>query len=123
MIVVAHLGEGGGQIPKYPSQPALVAQGFGKGLRLAKGVKEPPEFSKREERIAQVEAEIDALLDGFLRLRDLPQRTECLLEASHRLPVGRPFDRLGTRLAEVPQSFVPHLTAEGVVAEPFDVLS
>jgi hypothetical protein len=35
--------------------------------------------SERRERITQVEPKIDGLLDGVTTIREMPQRTQCLL--------------------------------------------
>ena len=45
-----------------------------------------------------------------------------LLEAARRLPVGRPRAGLGAGLTQVRYGLLPHLTAHGMVGEPFDVL-
>src|SRR3989442_1404162 len=83
------------QVTESPSQPALIAQGLSQAFRLAKVVENPPALSEGMERIAQVEAEIDGLLEGLAALREMPQRTERLLEPRHRLPVGRAVEGLG----------------------------
>ena len=47
---------------------------------------------------------------------------ERLLEVSHGLAVGRSRHGLLPRLPEVRQGLVPHLTAQGMVGEAFDLL-
>ena len=45
-----------------------------------------------------------------------------LLEAAHRLPVGRSAHCLGARLTEVRKCLLPHLASHRMVGQPLDVL-
>ena len=111
------------QIGEDPPQPALIAQRLGEGLGLAQVFEDRPVISERKERIAQVEAQIDGLLDGVTTVREMLQRTQRLLEARHRLAVGRARHRLGPGLPAVAQGLVPHLAPQGMVGQPFDLLA
>src|SRR5215216_6206561 len=78
-------------------------------------------LAERQERIAEVEAEIDGLLARLLMLRKMPQRDQRLLEAPYRLPVGRARGGLVTGLTEVREGLSPHLASEGMVREGFNL--
>ena len=55
-------------------------------------------------------------------LGEVREDAERLLEARRRLAIRGACQRLGARLAEIADRLLPHLAAEGVVGEPFDVL-
>ena len=74
------------------------------------------------ERVAEVEAEVDALLVALRLGRQVRERVQRLLEAGHGLAVGRARHGLGAGLAEVGDGLVPHLAAQGVVGQPLDLL-
>ena len=78
-------------------------------------------LSERQERIAQVEAEIDGLLARVLMLREMLQRHQRLLEAPDRFPVGRARGGLGTGLTKVREGLSPHLAPEGMVRQAFNL--
>ena len=71
---------------------------------------------------AQVKPEIDGLRQRVAVLGEVLQGHQRLLEGGHRLAVGRARQRLGPRLPAVGHSLVPHLTPEGMVRQPVDLL-
>src|SRR5206468_665935 len=74
------------------------------------------------ESIAEVQSNIDGLFDGVATLGESLQRAECPLERCRRLPVCRPVEGLGSRLAKVLDGSLPHLAAQSMVTEAFDML-
>src|SRR5919108_467118 len=84
-----------------PPQPPLIAQRLGEGLGLAQVVEDRPVVAEHKERMAQVEAQIDGLLQGITTFREMLQRAQGLLEARHRLAVGGARLRLGAGLPGV----------------------
>ena len=79
-----------------PALAAVDRSGLRRESRLHAGGRTPSMLSERQERIAEVEAEIDSLLAHILMLREMLQRDQCLLEAPYRFPVGRAQGRLET---------------------------
>jgi hypothetical protein len=59
-----------------------------KGLSLAQICQDTPKVAQRQERRAQGEAEIDGLFACLVRLRQMREGPEGLLEGLHSLTVG-----------------------------------
>src|SRR5262245_61321279 len=74
------------------------------------------------EGIAQPKTDINGLLMARATFRELLHGPQRLLEAHHRLPTGRARHRLVTRLAQVDDGLVPHLTPQGMVRQPFHLV-
>jgi hypothetical protein len=79
----------------------LIAERLGEGLGLAQAFEDRSVVSEHKERIAQVEPEIDGLLQGITTFREMLQSAQRLLEARHCLSVGRARLRLGASLPVV----------------------
>jgi hypothetical protein len=62
------------QVGTHASQAALIAQGFHKGLGFVKAFAHPFECGERQERAAQVEPEVDGLLQDISALGEVLQR-------------------------------------------------
>src|SRR5712691_11839754 len=90
-----------------PPQPTLIAQRLGERLGLAQVFEDPSLVLEYKERIAQVEPEIDGLLEGLTTFRKMLQRAQRLFEARHRLAVSRARHRHGARLPGVAERLVP----------------
>src|SRR5216110_1632182 len=120
--MVAHqnveLAEIGGHLP----EPALVTQRLRETLGPEEVVEEPRELAERNERTAQMEAEIDGLLGPHGALGEMPQRGERLLEERRRFSVGRAVDRLGTGLPQILDRLLPAFALKSMVAQPFEML-
>ena len=63
MVKVAHHSEVFGHIDGDLPQPLLIAQDLREALSLTQAVEDPLVLSKRKDRIAQVEAQVDGLLE------------------------------------------------------------
>ena len=51
-----------------PAAPAIVVQPFGEGLGLAQALQRPPDFSELGQRVPQIEADVEGLLQCGRRL-------------------------------------------------------
>ena len=103
-------------------QAALIAQGLGKGFRVAQIVEDPSVFSERRQGITQVKPEIDGLRQRVLVLGEVLQGHQRLLEGGHCLAIGRAHHRLGPRLPAVGHGLVPHLAPVSMVRQSIDLL-
>ena len=115
LVQVAHIG-------RHPSEPPLVVERPGQGFGFPEIPLDPREFCQREERVSQVEADIDGLLQRLASLGEMGQRRQRLLEVRERLPVGRAGEGLGPGLPEVGHRLLPRFAPQRVVGQPFDVL-
>src|SRR2546422_7077021 len=79
-------------------------------------------FTKGNERIAKVEVKIRRQLVPTVVGLQMGHRRQRLLEVTRRLTKRRARECLSTCLLEVSHRLAPHLTSEGVVSEPLDVL-
>ena len=80
-------------------------------------------LAEREERVPELEAEVDGLLERVPSLREVLEGPQRLLEEAPRLRGRRSGpDRLGPGLAEVGRRPSPTLAREGVVGQPLDML-
>src|SRR6267143_1155152 len=69
-----------------------------------------------EEGVAQVESEIDRVLNRAAVFGQMPQRRQCVLESFDRLPIGRSGECLGSSLTEIDESLLELCALLGVVA-------
>src|SRR2546430_16726078 len=94
--MVAHqnveLAEIGGHLP----EPALVTQRLRETLGPEEVVEEPLELAARNERTAQMAAEIDGLLGPHRAYGALPQPAERWPAERRRFPGGPPVERPGS---------------------------
>ena len=100
----------------------MIIEGLSEGLGLAQICQDTPKIAERAERQAQGEPEVDGLLAGVARLRQMREDTERLLEVPHSLAVGRPLHGLLPRLPAVYQGLVPHLPSQSMMSEAFKLL-
>src|SRR5262249_5152696 len=104
-------------------EAAAVAQCFGDRLRIAQVGEQAVELAEREERAAQVEADVDGLLGRLATGGHVSKRDQRLLEVAPCLPVGRARRRLLAGLPQVGHCRGPPFAAEGVVGESLDLLA
>jgi hypothetical protein len=71
-------------------EPALIGERLSQLLGLGQVLEDPPEISERLQRVAEIEPEINGLLDRLTAPREVPESLQRLLEVSHGLPVSRP---------------------------------
>src|SRR5262245_65681177 len=106
-----------GHVGEDPPQSTLIAQSLGEGLGLAQVFEDRPAVSECKERIAQVEPEIDGLLNDVTTFREMLQSAQRLLEARHRLAIDGTRLRPGARLPIVAERFIPALPPEGMLGQ------
>ena len=70
----------------------------------------------------QLEADLEALLQRGLALRQRHEYTKRLLEPGPGILERRPSGRLESGLPQIVHRLLPQLAAEGVMGEPLDVL-
>src|SRR5439155_20207966 len=99
LVIRAHKVAMDGEIDRDLAQPTRVVEGHREGFGLAQISHSTPKVTKRSERRAQGEPEIDGLLTCVALLWQMREGTERLLEGPHSLAVGRPCHRLLPRLA------------------------
>ena len=91
------------------AQPTRVVEGRGENFGLAQIRHDTSKVAKRPKRHAQGEPQIDGLLDGITRFRQMREGAERLLEVPHGLAVGRPRHDFLPRLPAVCQGLGPYL--------------
>jgi hypothetical protein len=121
-VKVAQAPQTGCHIARELSQSAGIAQGLSQGFRLAQVVEDALHVVKGQQRIAQVEVEINGLLARVATVREMLEGHQTLLKGRYRLLEGRAFGRLGARLPTVAQRLVPDLTPDGMVCQSFDLV-
>src|SRR2546428_5454906 len=112
----------GGRMRRDPPQPALIANPLGENLTVANVVEASLALSEGMEQVAQVQPQVDALLDCFARLGKIGEGSERLLEARDGFPVGRARGGLRPGLTEIGDGLVPDLAPESMVGESIDLL-
>ena len=70
-FMIPDLQDSGAHIGADPAEPALIVEGRGQGLGLTQGVEYRPQLSQRDEGIADIEPEIDGLLQRLAPLREM----------------------------------------------------
>jgi hypothetical protein len=103
----------GADLPKPPWVVQRLSERFG----LAEISEAPSKFSKCQERIPQVVAEIDALFLRVVLLEKMPQGGQRLFETRYCLPEGRACHGFVSSLPVVGKRFLPHLALQGVVRQ------
>jgi hypothetical protein len=66
----------------------LIAQSLGEELSLVQVFEDSSMVSEHKERIAQVEAKIDGLLDGVTIFREMLRSAQRLLQVAYRGAIG-----------------------------------
>src|SRR5882724_262939 len=100
----------------------MIVEGLSERLGLMQSRQDSLKIAERASRRAQGELEVDGLLARVTRLWQMWEGTERLLEARHRLAVGRPRQGLLPRLPAVRHSLVPHLPLQGMMGQVVDRL-
>ena len=120
--MVAHprkeLAHVGGEL----SEAALVAEGLREGFRLPQMLDQSRQLPQGPERVAQVETQIDRLLDDLAALGKMAEGLKSLFEGHDRLGVSRPRQGFGAGVPSVRHRLRPQLAADGVQGEALDVL-
>ena len=105
----------------HPPEPPPVVEAPGELLGLPKTLGDLRQLAEHIQRCPQLEEEVDRLLPPLATVRESGQRRPRLLQAGHRLAVGRAGECLGPGLPEVRDRLLPHLASPGVVGQPLDV--
>ena len=78
-----------GHIGRHPSKSPLIVERPGQAFGFPEIPLDSPEFGQREERVSQVEGDIDSLFPRRAGLGEIGQRRQRLLEGRPRLVGGR----------------------------------
>jgi hypothetical protein len=119
---MAGLREPDDVVVQRAAEAALVSDGLREGFGLVEEGPDPSWLAEREERVAEVEADVEGLGDPVGMLWQPPERLERLLEARGRLAMGRAHKDLGASLTQIAHRLVPDLALPRVVRQPLDVL-
>src|SRR5437870_10124765 len=103
------------QVDRGPAEPPSIVELPGQNFRFAEVSVKRLESSEGQERVAEVEAKVDGLLDRLPALREVTQRGQRLLETGDGLAIARARERLGPGLTQIAHRLVPQLGAERVV--------
>src|SRR5262249_18967727 len=104
------------------SQPTRVVEGRRESLSLAQNYQGPPQVTRRLERPAQGEPEIDGLRVRVARLRQMRESAERLLEGPHGLAERSTVVGPGASLLAAGHGLAPLLAPQGMVGQQFDLL-
>jgi hypothetical protein len=80
-------------------------------------------LAEREKRAPEVEADVDGQLGRLPDLGETAEGPERLLQVGNGLAIGRPRHGPKPRLAEIANRLLQQLALEGMMGQPFDVLS
>jgi hypothetical protein len=105
-----------------PPEPVLVAERPGEPLRLVEVVYHARPIAERDERVPEVEPEVDGQLGRLPGLGETAEGLERLLQVGNGLAVGGPRHGPEPSLAEIGDRLLPHLPAQGVVGQPLGLL-
>src|SRR5215467_4629187 len=103
------------------ASPVIVVQPFSEGLGLAQALQHSTAFAELEQHRPQLEADLEALLQHGLALRQRREDLQRLLEPGSGIRECRPSHRLESGLAEIVNCLLSQLAAEGVVSETLHV--
>ena len=95
----------------------IVVQPLGESFRLAHALDDLSDFAELVEGRPQLESNVEGLLQRGTALREAAQRGQCPLEAGHRLALGVPLERSGSRAPKMEDGPVPGLPLEEVPTE------
>src|SRR5262249_55711220 len=105
-----------------PPETVLVAKAPSEHLCLVEVIARARPIAEREERVAQVDADVDRLLGRLASLAQLAESDECLLEVGNGLPIGAMRHSPEPRLAQIDDCLFPQLSMQGVMSQPLDLL-
>ncbi|TMB94568.1 MAG: hypothetical protein E6J42_11380, partial [Chloroflexi bacterium] len=103
------------QAVRDPGEPPLIAERLRQSLSLLHVVEDARAVRQRHQRAAQIEADVDRLLDELPIFGQVPDRLQRLLEAGHRLSVCGAHGSLRACLAEVDDCLLPLRAPQGVI--------
>ena len=121
-VEVSRYPEYQGHTGEHPSQPGPIVERPGQGLGLAQQGEVPPILSQLGQRASQSEAEINGQHPGVAVLGQVREGLEGLLEGGHRLAERGAVVGPGAGLLAVGHRLVPHLAAQGMVRQAFDLV-
>ena len=113
--------QGRAQIRGSPAEPALIVKGFREGFGFVEMVDNPAVLSERDERIPEIEAEVDLRHHPLADRWEMPQDANRLLEVGRCLSVRGPRESLGASLPQIADRLVPDLPSERVVRQSLEV--
>ena len=105
-----------------PREPVLVAERPGERLRLVEVLPHARPIAEREERVPEVDADVDGQLGRLPGLGETAEGPERLLQVGNGLAVGCPRHGPEPRLAEIGDRLLPQLPAQGVMGQPLGLL-
>ena len=105
-----------------PPEPALVAERPGQHLSLVEVVRHARPIAEREERVPEVEPDVDGQLGRLPALGEAAEGRERLLQVGNGLAIGGPRHGPKPRLAEIGDRLLPQLPAQGVMGQPLGLL-
>ena len=100
----------------------LVAERPGEHLRLVEVLPHARPIAEREERVPEVDADVDGQLGRLPGLGEAAEGPERLLQVGNGLAVGGPRHGPEPRLAEIGDRLLPQLPAQGVMGQPLGLL-
>jgi hypothetical protein len=104
-----------------PTSPAVVIQPLGERLGLAQALQHSPAFTELLHHRAQLEADLERLLQGGLAFRQRLEDPQRVLEPDPRVLGRRPRSRLESGLPKIVDRLLPQLAPKGVMGEPLDL--
>ena len=104
-----------------PPEPVLVAERPREHLRLVEVLPHARPLAEREERVPEVDADVDGQLGRLSALGETLEGPERLLQVDDGLAVGCPRHGPEPRLAEGDR-LLPQLSVQGVMGEPLGLL-
>jgi hypothetical protein len=103
--------------------PAVVVQSLGDAFGLAQVLPAPAGIRQLVQHQAQLQADLEALLQRGRALRQHLEEAQRLLEPAPGVLKRRPRGGLASRLPEIVHRLLPQLAPEGVMGEPLDLLA
>ena len=122
MGIRAQVQAGDTQIASDPAEALVIAQPLGEELSGAQVVDYTRLLVKRQQGIAQVEAQVDGVYQRVSRLGELRQGGQRLLKIRYGFAVRRADCHPGPGLPVVGHGLVPRLAPHGMVGQPFHLL-
>ena len=100
----------------------MVPEGLGEALGLPRVLEDSADLSQGRQRLAQLEAQIDGLLEHVPGLRKMGHGRQRLLPAGHGLSEGAAGHRLGGGPLKIVKGLPPGFPSHGVVGQPLELL-
>src|SRR5262252_7064598 len=112
-----------GQERPDTSLPALVVQALRDAFSLSQVLEQLAVLTQLEQYPPQLETNVDGRLEGRAVIGQRSQKVQCLLERDASVVERRASRRLESRLVQIIDSLVPHITPDCVMGEPLDLLA